>query len=620
MTVRIREHSAASDHYHWRCLPLSIDVRCANDVLEAIRVEAVGAFNRLSHGGLETGGILLGRQAEGLVEILACQPLMCEHSTGPSFVLSEKDEMALQAALAELKPGILQPLGLYMTHSRRGFSLLETDLRIMDRYFPEPWQMALLLLPTKLGPTGAGFFVRSPGADPAYVCAHELLLQAPERNGKAEEPEHPGSLHTCPDDNETVPASIAAVTIVPVRSGMEPADSSTVALDRVQSVFAHQVEHRGVNWWKMIGTLTLMILCTAIATSLWTRSRVAKSPSVSIHISDVGPDVRIEWDPTRQPIRDATGASLQIHDGESLAVDLPITRDGLDSGGMIYAPRSEKLEVRLKLLRGEEPPIESAPYFFINPMMSGRSLPAGPAPAATPAEALSVVSNTASQPKSEEPVPMPIQEKDSASARMPASPRAHVPARLFHPPTKRLSISANLATQASLPDLPEIHVGQAPLPVLPPSVPQIGVRPYSTAVAPQTASANQTQPRSGRLIWTGDLRKSGLLSLSPAGASIGVLTGRFPGFPVKVSLQPAELVAGGITIFSSDRSRSGTIETPSARNGWNVVVYKWDPRRTSELTLIEPPGASNGWRQLVLRNGNHDISVLVVDWQPAGSQ
>lgn len=203
---------------------------------------------------------------------------------------------------------------------------------------------------------------------------------------------------------------------------------------------------------------------------------------------------------------------------------------------------------------------------------------------------------------------------------MPASPRAHVPARLFHPPTKRLSSSANLATQASLPDLPEIHASQAPLPVIPPSVPQIGVRPYSTAVAPQTASTNQTQPRSGRLIWTGDLRKSGLLSLSPAGASIGVLTGRFPGFPVKVSVQPAELVDGGITIFSIDRSRSGTIEQPSARNGWNVVVYKWDPRRTSELTLIEPPGASNGWRQLVLRNGNHNISVLVVDWQPAGSQ
>ena len=67
MTARHRVHSAASDYYQWRCLPLSIDVVCANDVLEAIRVEAVNGFNRLSHGGLETGGILFGRQTEGSV-------------------------------------------------------------------------------------------------------------------------------------------------------------------------------------------------------------------------------------------------------------------------------------------------------------------------------------------------------------------------------------------------------------------------------------------------------------------------------------------------------------------------------------------------------------------------
>jgi hypothetical protein len=79
-------------------------------------------------------------------------------------------------------------------------------------------------------------------------------------------------------------------------------------------------------------------------------------------------------------------------------------------------------------------------------------------------------------------------------------------------------------------------------------------------------------------------------------------------------------VDGGIAIFSSDRTRSDISEPPSTRNGWNVVVYKWDPKRTSELTLIERPGASNGWRQLVLRNGNHNISVVVVDWQREGAQ
>lgn len=618
MTARIRERSAASEYHQWRCLPLSIEVRCANEVLETIRVEAVDAFNRLSHGGLETGGILFGRWTEGIVEILACQPLVCEHSTGPSFVLSEKDEMILQAALVEFKPETLQPIGLYMTHSRRGFSLVESDRRIMDRYFPEPWQMALLLTPSKLGPTGAGFFVRSPAGEPAYCCTHELLLQAPERYGKNEESEADTlSTHL---DNEKIPSIIAALPIEPMPIDTEPVDRSILAPDSVQPFLAQEAKHPGLNWLRLIGTLALIILCTAIAASLWTHSRVVTSRPVSIHISDMSPKVRIEWDPTQEPIRDATGALLEIHDGESPPVDLPITRDGLESGGIVYAPRSEKLELRLKLLHGKEPTLESASYFLINPVMSAGSPPVAPVPVATPADAPSVVSDPVSHLK-EEPIRASTQEQAHAAPRIqPLSRRAHIVARPFRPPVRHPSSGADVATQASLPKLPEIHAAERPLPLPSLSIPSIEVRPSSAPEEAPTATTNVTQPRSGRLIWTGDLRKGGLLSLSPAGASIGVLNGRFPGFPVRVNVQPAELVDGGIAIFSSDRTRSDTSEPPSTRNGWNVVVYKWDPKRTSELTLIEPPGASNGWRQLVLRNGNHNISVVVVDWQHEGAQ
>jgi hypothetical protein len=93
-----------------------------------------------------------------------------------------------------------------------------------------------------------------------------------------------------------------------------------------------------------------------------------------------------------------------------------------------------------------------------------------------------------------------------------------------------------------------------------------------------------------------------------------------PGFPVRVSVQPAELVGGGIAIFSSDQKKAGVTEPPSPRNGWNVVVYKWDPKRASEVSVIEPPGPSNRWKQLVLGAGNHNVSVLVVDWQGDGDQ
>jgi hypothetical protein len=107
-----------------------------------------------------------------------------------------------------------------------------------------------------------------------------------------------------------------------------------------------------------------------------------------------------------------------------------------------------------------------------------------------------------------------------------------------------------------------------------------------------------------------------VLSFSPEGASAGVLNGRLPGGPVKISIDPAELTDGGIAIYSKDRERSGSSEQPITWNGWNVVVYHdWDPKKIGEVNVIEAPGPANNWKRLVLRNGNRNASVVVVNWQ-----
>ena len=94
-----------------------------------------------------------------------------------------------------------------------------------------------------------------------------------------------------------------------------------------------------------------------------------------------------------------------------------------------------------------------------------------------------------------------------------------------------------------------------------------------------------------------------------------------PGDPVRIKLQPAELVDGGIAVYSKDREGGGTREPPSAWNGWSVVVRDWDPKRISEVNVIEAPGPVNEWKRLVLRNGsNRNVSVLVVEWQRAAGR
>ena len=168
-------------------------------------------------------------------------------------------------------------------------------------------------------------------------------------------------------------------------------------------------------------------------------------------------------------------------------------------------------------------------------------------------------------------------------------------------------------------DLPRIADSRA-LPDIPVKQVSISTLPLSNAAAVEhpalsTRSKGPAQPGTGRLIWTGALPKNALLSFSADGASSGILNGRLPGDPVKITLHPAELVEGGIAVYSKERQRFGASEPPSAWNGWNVVVHDWDPRRITEVNVVQAPSPANDWKRLVLRNGSQNLSVLVVEWQ-----
>jgi len=128
-------------------------------------------------------------------------------------------------------------------------------------------------------------------------------------------------------------------------------------------------------------------------------------------------------------------------------------------------------------------------------------------------------------------------------------------------------------------------------------------------------SAIQARPSWGRLIWTGELQKNEFISFSANGSSRGVLNGRLPGFPIKVNIQSGEVVDGGIAILTNEANRAGVNEPSHARNGWDVVIYKWVQKPIPELRVVEPPGPSNNWSRIVLQNTDRNLSVVVVDWQ-----
>lgn len=148
----------------WSAGPQGRAIEYSNVVLDEIRIRAAEGHQRMRHGGVEVGGVLFGTRQEGVVRILAVRPIECEYASGPRFALSTQDEAGLANLLAASAadpalPG-LYPVGFYHSHTREEICLSAADVQLFDRFFTQPWQVALVVRPANLAPTRAGFFVR----------------------------------------------------------------------------------------------------------------------------------------------------------------------------------------------------------------------------------------------------------------------------------------------------------------------------------------------------------------------------------------------------------------------------------------------------------------------------
>src|SRR5688500_10496070 len=145
----------------WTAPQCPFTIEYAPRVIDDIRLGVIDAFFSLPRGGAEIGGILLGSYEKDRLTILGSVALDCEHAFGPSFVLSPQDLAKLEQQLAGLpRSGDARPVGWYHSHTRSEIFLSDADLEVYRRFFPEPWQVALVLRPHTLDPARAGFFFR----------------------------------------------------------------------------------------------------------------------------------------------------------------------------------------------------------------------------------------------------------------------------------------------------------------------------------------------------------------------------------------------------------------------------------------------------------------------------
>jgi hypothetical protein len=576
----------------WSAPGHSFRIEYSAAVLEQIRETAVDGFHRVPHGGVETGGILFGEHLENMVRITAWRPIACEYAKGPSFLLSPKEEAALAETLraggGDAELARLEPIGWYRAHTRSEVLLSDGDLAFFDKFFPQPWQVSLIVRPASFTPTRAGFFFReADGSVHAQSSYLEFALE-PGAGGPAPAVPEPAALPKAPEAPETPRIAVAAPQPPRVRAA-EP-------WPVVES--APEAPPGGIGPRSKYYAAALAVLALA-ALGFW--ALTPSHPAFMLSATDLRGHLRIAWNGAARSIGQSRGGAIEIDD-HGVRTQLNLTPADLRSGNLFYERQSGDVGVRLSVdLPGKAPVVETTR--FLGPAVPTPPLVAAKAPEAQPIPA-------ASEARIEPPPPVTPHAETPPPSLSPATAK----------PTRRVIAfrAPHQAARQSSTEIPSIAPPAIEnLPVTPPAgLPSVLGTASRAPAAPSRPAAAAAQG-SGRIIWTGKLAKNTRLVVERNHASSGAISGVLPAAAARVSAYPGDLTAAGITLFTADPRYSQPLtEKAGAENGWNATTYTWDPKRAAGIKVVEQPSPLNGYK-LVLESDIPKLSVVMIEWRAA---
>ncbi len=361
-------------------------------VLDDIRLAVVDAFFSLPRGGAEIGGILLGMWDGARISITDYEALDCEHALGPSFVLSPRDQSSLAAMTAAAKRNASQrqPVGWYHSHTRSEIFLSDADRDIHNRFFPGPWQIALVLKPHTFEPTRGGFFFREPDGSIRGAASYRefqldpLPLRPAPVGGSSQAPAY-RPLH----EDSGAPATLAAAPEPALAGAADPPSAPPgkskgrvpitreVAIDPplAEGVNGHQQaadvaepeapdfgQSRQAGSWRAVKAAAILAVGLAAGgvgyqtRQYWAPQVLAKVREVlpkepdaylALALSDDNGQLKIQWDRNAPAVRNASEATLEISDGNTVPQSVRLDGAHLAAGAFSYAREHERVDVTL---------------------------------------------------------------------------------------------------------------------------------------------------------------------------------------------------------------------------------------------------------------------------------
>lgn len=344
----------------WSAPEVSQAIEYPLEVMDEIRAAATEGLQKLARGGLEVGGVLFGVRRENGLRILTWRPISCEYALGPTLQLSERDRAELRRLIdsAPQDPDLegLQPVGWFVSHTRSEILLARQDLEIFDGFFPQPWQIALVLRPTQGGVARAGFFVReTDGSLKSDSSYQEFTVTPLHRAAKLAEAPVPVAKERSNSRLKPEPAVLAPA--MPAIARAEPSPTAHVE----PPLFRTLERSRNPRGWMW----TLPVILGLIVAGLLVKQRylVKENQTFFFHVYETGGTVQIEWDQNAAPVRNAHLGAIDVKDnGETKRY--PLADEALHSGRMPYVRHGGDLEIRMTVYPVGFSPVQQFAHFL----------------------------------------------------------------------------------------------------------------------------------------------------------------------------------------------------------------------------------------------------------------
>jgi protein TonB len=371
-----------------------LTVRINLSLIEDLGVATIDALKSVPKRGLEIGGILLGwlDAAQSTIVIEDHEPVDSEHLHGPSWLLSPKDRSAFQQTLDRLcsrSPQQLRPVGFYRSQTRDGLSFDDQDNAIMREIFYGGSALCMLVKPSLAEPSVAQIGMRT-----------EDLLQP-----VTVFPFHAGVLRE--GDFQIVEDSSPVITprvVIPEEPPPQPAPLPLVPVPAYSLEPALKQPRRIPLTATLLAIAAAILLCVFLFTKYRRPHAPAPAPlqavksapaptiapiaapppdiplpvqntSVLLNVKRQDRTATLSWNPDAPTVKGADYALLRIEDGRNRE-QLHLNKTELETGRLVYIPRSRNISFHLQLFAQSQSTTES--------IRSVPDIPAPPAPESHP--------------------------------------------------------------------------------------------------------------------------------------------------------------------------------------------------------------------------------------------